>query len=485
MKKLFFLILLVSFTFITSCTNKKPKYVFLFVGDGMGLSHTSLTEAYLASVDGKIGFNRLTFTKFPSIGITTTNAKNKLITDSAAAGTAIATGNKTKTKRISKDISNKIVFKSIGESLRDLGYKVGILTNVSIVDATPSVFFGHEKTRHNKHNLQMALAKSGFNFFAGAYTPAIKNNSDPKNELVKNKIKILTKKEDFSKLEKEDKAIAICQKTYLNCYTNKNRCNYDCLSDMDLNKNDMKLPFLTKKAIKHLYNDKGFFMMIEEGKLDKVAHKNDTKAVITSVINLDNSIKEALKFYKKHPNETLIVVCADHETGGISLGRGENFTSTHFEILKHQKVSVERFEQILIDYVLNNNRGFIGLMPLLNKYFGLGNKIKLSSSDINRLKKAYIDSEKIIKAQVGKTIKTQPTPESIVPNYVSKYGFAGKPISYEIVHILSEKASVGWTTYDHTAQPTIVYAKGVGAEKFNGYYDNTNIFKKLKELLNF
>ncbi|MEI6093645.1 MAG: alkaline phosphatase, partial [bacterium] len=148
MKKFFLVFLIAIFTLsINAQDSQKAKYVFLFIGDGMGLVHINATEAYRAALKDKIGIDKLNFTKFPNLAVATTYAADRYITDSAAAGTALATGNKTAVETISMDYTRTKKLKSIAQMAKEKGMKVGIITTVNMNDATPAVFYAHQPER--------------------------------------------------------------------------------------------------------------------------------------------------------------------------------------------------------------------------------------------------------------------------------------------------------------------------------------------------
>lgn len=123
---------------------KKAKYVFYFIGDGMGVNQVNGTEMYLAQKEGKIGVESLGFTQFPVVGLATTYSKYNSVTCSAAAGTALATGTKTKNGTIGMDSLQVNPLYSVALKAKEAGKKVGITTSVSIDHATPAAFYAHQ-----------------------------------------------------------------------------------------------------------------------------------------------------------------------------------------------------------------------------------------------------------------------------------------------------------------------------------------------------
>ena len=159
----------------TSSSHGQIKYVFYFIGDGMGPAQIHLTEAYLAASkegynDSKLGIEKtenLSFTKFPIMGMITTYCANRFITDSAAAGTALACGEKTLAEVVGLGTDKQTRFNTIAERAKAKGMKVGIVTSVGVDHATPAVFYAHESNRNNYYNIGVQLANSDFDYFAG------------------------------------------------------------------------------------------------------------------------------------------------------------------------------------------------------------------------------------------------------------------------------------------------------------------------------
>ena len=148
---------------------KKAKYVFFFIGDGLATPQINSAEIYKGTQEGSgpMAKGRLNLTGLPHLGVQTTQAANTFITESAAAGTALATGNKTNNDILGMDPSKTKKFKSMAEMAKEKGMKVGIVSTVSLDHATPGAFYAHEPTRNNYYEIGLALANSGFDYFAG------------------------------------------------------------------------------------------------------------------------------------------------------------------------------------------------------------------------------------------------------------------------------------------------------------------------------
>jgi alkaline phosphatase len=445
---------------------ESPRYVFFFIGDGMGTVQRMAAEEYLKS-QGKEG---LLMNTFPAHGVTTTYQNDRFITDSAAAGTALATGVKTNGGYISVDPEFNPV-ETVAEKAKKKGMKVGIVTSVTINHATPAVFYAHQKSRNMYYEIGLDLANSGFEYFGGGglVDPDGKRSKEPKGnvfELAKqNGYTIVTDKEAFMALTPEDGKIWA----------------YGVEGDalpyaIDTKATNITLTEFTQKGIELLDGPEGFFMMVEGGKIDWTCHANDARTAIMDTLEFDNAIKVAYDFYQTHPEETLIVVTGDHETGGLTLGFAGTQYDSYFDVLNPQSVSFEVFSgKIFKEYreTIEGKADFEAVFPLLKEYFGLevageGNLV-LKDYEIRALQEAFVESLSGVKINAG------------TADYLLYGGY--DPFTVQITHILNQKAGLGWTSYSHTGVPVSTSAVGVGAETFNGFYDNTDVAKKIMAIM--
>jgi len=442
---------------------KDAKYVFFFIGDGMGLPQRAASSAYLG--------RKLAIEAMPAQGITTTFANDRFITGSAASATALASGVKTNINYIGVDPSFRPV-KTIAEMARDRGMKVGIVSSVSIDHATPAAFYAHVKTRSMYHEIDHALADSGFDFFAGGglKDPAGKKSKAPMGDALKkaeaNGYRIVTDKKDFMALKPGDGKILAW-----NAWLQDGKA---LPYVMDMTDKDITLPEFTSKAIEMLDNDKGFFLMVEGGKIDWACHANDAASSITNTIAFDDSVKKAIAFYDKHPDDTVIVVTGDHECGGLTLGFAGTKYGSHYEILSHQKVSFQKFTDEILEGFKKQGGDFNAMKPVITKNFGLKfagdakkDALVLADFEVGELQSAFDRS------MAGEKISG------------ADYLLYGEydPLSVTITHLLNGKAGLGWTSYKHTGVPVSTSAMGVGAEKFNGSYDNMDIATKIMSIM--
>ena len=298
----------------------KAKYVFLFIGDGMGATHVAVAESYLSYKAGKLGGEQLLMTSFPYYGTATTHSADKHITCSSAAGTAIACGEKANngTVGINKDSVN---IKSVAYCLQEDGYNVGIISSVPINHATPASFYAHNINRGNYYDIASQIPGSGFEFFASAGFLDYKDKNGDKeaiDDVIESKgYTVCYGIEEFKARAEGKEKVVFCQASS----KEESAANY--VSDAKTEE-DITLAKMVEMGIEALGSDQPFFIMCEGGTIDWAAHDNRTMSMVNDVISFDQAIKVAYDFYLQHPEETLIIVTADHETGGVTLGAGSS-----------------------------------------------------------------------------------------------------------------------------------------------------------------
>lgn len=321
------LLMAAALAFSTSYAQDKAKYVFLFIGDGMGLAHISMTETWLSQKDGKISNTPLGFTQFPVMGVATTYSASNIITCSSAAATALASGYKANNGTVGIYPADSIPLHQISYKLKELGYKIGIMTSVTIDHATPACFYAHNERRKNYFEIAMELPESGFDFFGGggfegARNKEIKDAADQiYNKINEYGYTVALGVDDY----KAKKAGASKMILFQDGKKKRDSALHTVIGRKD---GELTLAQVLESAIDFIYSPdgKGFFIMCEGGQIDWEAHSNKAAGVIAETIDFDKAIAVAYEFYKAHPDETLIVITADHETGGLTLGREKGYT---------------------------------------------------------------------------------------------------------------------------------------------------------------
>lgn len=441
------------------------KYIFYFIGDGMGFAQTQVADQFLKETRN----DSISFMYYPYQGFIATQSQNHSITCSAAAGTAMASGLKTCNYAIGLHCNHTDTIYSLAKATQEKGMKVGIITSVTIDHATPAVFFAHNESRYNYYDIGLQLPASGINYFAGGGYKY--PNGNPKlNTIVKQEnLYNNDKKYGYVHAYNKDELKSLPDTLSKIHVTNNAVLNYT----IDKTNNDFTLSDFLQKAISVLDNDNGFFIMLEGGKIDWACHNNDVATTIHEVIEFDEAIQNAFEFYHRHPNETLIIVTADHETGGLGLGYTGTGYTLQLPLLANQKISAHLFAEKVFDWT-KENVSFHTVLDSVKYYFGFDKDSLsiLTEFDLRRLKDAYSATINI--------------PDDFIPIQGSehdlKYG-EYEPISVTAARILGEKAGISWTTYLHTGVVVPVRAIGVGAEHFANNFDNTDIAKKIFTLL--
>ena len=463
MKRKVNLILAMMLLVFTASAKKGPKYVFYFIGDGMGVNQVMLTEFYLADLEGKMGYNPLCFAGFPYTGLVITNSANTYVTDSSAAGTALAGGKKTNNNVLGMLPDKETPVQSIAEMAHNKGYRVAIGTTVCVDHATPAVFYAHQPSRDNYHEIGIELSQSGFEFFAGAdfHTPFTKDNSDEGNYVQAEKAgyTIVRGYDGYKENAKSSDKILMLEK-------NPKSDHYLSFA-IDRNEDEMTLAQITTAAIDFMMKEpkKGFFMMMEGGRIDNAGHGNDAATVIQETLDFDEAIKIAYDFYLKHKKETLIVVTADHETGAMGLSNGAYRLNS--KVLQYQDMSEGEFSS----YLEKKGREIGDILTWeeveeeLKAHYGFWDKIRLRDAQTNRLRTTYVETFGMGPGELKE----------------EEYYKVDK-MSDEATKIISEVAQISWGTGSHSGGYVPVFAIGVGAEQFTGQMDNTEIPMKIKKL---
>ncbi len=443
---------------IVLSAQSQVKYVFYFIGDGMGVNQINVTETYLAALKGKIGFEPILMSSFPVVGLVNTYSATNGVTDSAAGGTALASGHKTKNGAIGVLADLTTPCTSISDWAQQAGVAVGVATNVAITHATPASFYGHQKDRNMYWEIGQDLCKSGYDFFAGAdfHTPNTKDGQPSLREQAKAAgYTILTGgyKEYQKKGRKADKLILL-QSDYQNEKLGSDHIPYA----LDQDKNDLTLEQITRAGINYLMSKQknGFFFQIEGGMIDYACHRNDIGNAINEVLDFDKAIRVAYEFYEQHPDETIIVISADHETGGLVMGTGAY--ELHTDLLKYQTRSIDETKWLLKQSYKKAPKRFTReeINKQLKAILGLDGPIKINDKQRERIGRRIGDIEKAI-SENGK-----------VNDRINDLCETCK-------HILSEVAHISWADGGHSNGYVPVYAIGPGTDVFQGRIDNIEI----------
>lgn len=459
MKRLTYLMLFMLLAVVAQA--QQAKYVFYFIGDGMGLNQVNTTEMYLGEKQGRIGIEPLCFASFPVAGMATSYSATNSITDSSAGGTALATGVKTYNGAIGVD-ANKERVMSVAERAKRAGKKVGVTTSVSIDHATPAAFYGHQPDRSMYYEIALQLPEAGFDFYAGSGFLKPARTFDKKDApsiypIFEQAGYTIARGLDEYKAKADDAGKMILMQ--------KEGANSSSLPyAIDRREGDLTLAQITESAIDFLSRDnkKGFFLMVEGGKIDWACHSNDPATMVKEVIDMDNAVRVAYEFYKKHPKETLIVITADHETGGLALGNS-NYT-LNLKSLDCQKQSVDLLSRALTD--LRKSKGnkatWEDVRALLTERMGFWGELTPTWEQEKMLRDEFESSFVRNKVVFEESLYSKTEPLAAVAKKV-----------------LSQMSKLGWTTGSHSAEYVPVFAVGAGSKLFMGKMDNTDIPKRI------
>jgi len=464
--------------------NEGAKYVFFFLGDGMSSSQIQATEAYLTTLntggahtpaDLMAATNRLTLTKLPVQGMQLTYDDGALMTDSASAGTAFACGIKTKSGIVGMNTAKTKSYKSVAQLAKEQGKKVGILSSVSLDHATPASYYASVTSRNLYNDICMQLADTGYNFFGGGGMNGAAENVW--TELAANGYTIVNNRADTLALATAPQDKVFCNNPWLQ---DGNAMPYAIDDDKPEAVGNVSLAEMTEVAISCLEDGpNGFFLMVEGGKVDWACHANDAVATLGDMLAFDAAVAKAVAFYNAHPDDTLIVVTGDHETGGMTIGHATTGYTEHYDRLLGQKCSFQYFDASVWSAHLaayaagydwskanlgSGDADAVAFTNMIAANFGVDYNA-LNDYQKEKLEDAY-----------DKGMSMTNDNSSAENTYLySSY----KPVSVTLTHILNENASVGWTSYSHTGVPVPVYAVGFDSYRFEGFYDNTDIAKKI------
>lgn len=467
MKRILIITIALAVALVTFAGNK-AKYVFYFITDGTGVNTVLGAEMYNAELQGIIGRTPFCMSSFPIVGVSSTFSHNSGVTDSAASGSALATGVKTENGCLGLMPDLKTPVSSIAVWAKEAGMKVGIATSVTINHATPAAFYAHQASRSDYYALGEDMISADFDFYAGA---SIAKAEDAKKHPGKPNL--------YREMEKAGYSIAYGAKDYYSKAGKAKKMllvqNPDCLNPasgdgalpyaIDAREGEMTIEETLKCQLDFLMrdNDKGFFLMNEiGGKVDWACHAQDAATAFAEVAAVDRCMKIAFDFYKQHPDETLIVLTADHETGGLVLA-DDNIYALNLKVLQHQKRSVDGFTNVLRDLrkQTSNKVTWEQAKQTLTANFGFWKEIELSEKEAARLHETW-----------------QKSFENKADDVKNEYT-SNEPLADEAKRIINKKALLSWSTGGHSAGLVPVYACGVGAELFATHNDNANIPVKI------
>lgn len=449
------------FAFCILCVSvfgQAPKYIFYFIGDGMGINHVYGTQLFNAVAEGRNEPAQLTFTSFPYHSFVSTWNKTTLVTDSAAAGTALATGEKTYNGSIGMDMDHKPL-KSIAVLAKEAGYGAGVVTTVGVNHATPAAFYGNADNRNSYNLIFDQLLEGRVHFAAGGDI-------------------LVTSKSGVKPEQQLEKARQAGWTVYLGdeCRNQTGAAEKTlCIGAAQLGRHELPyamentgvtLADLTRTAINNLstYHKKGFFLMVEGGTIDHAAHSDDAASVFHEINDMDRAIDVAMEFYRKHPEETLILVTADHETGGMGLGAGKY--ELHLERLLGQTVTKGTLDRDIQKLQKRGNAKWEEVKEMISQATGLWTRVDVDSK-----------TEAALKATFQATFYGDDSAKDQNMYYTHEM------LSKQVIDYLDLSAGIFFGHTSHTGAQVPVFAIGAGADKIAQCRDNTDIPQTIMKLV--
>lgn len=457
-----------------------PKYVFMFIGDGMGNPQVTATQYYLGATqnpDAAIPTpEQLSFTEFEALGLVTTYDASSFCPDSASTATSMASGQKTLSGVINYDVDLKDSFKLITEYAKEAGKKVGVITSVSLDHATPAAYYAKVPSRSQYYDIAVqGLTGTTLDYLAGGSFLKMDGDDGEQENLLDiaaaNGWTLANTNDDIRALDAESGRVLAIEPNVAD--SQSIHYEIDRVRREAEGEDILALSDYVEAGIRVLDNENGFFMMCEGGKIDWSGHANDAATSIHETIAFSDAVQVAVDFAEEHPDETLIIVTADHETGGMTIGFATTAYDTHFDYLTSQKISFTEFDGVIAT-LRENGATFEDALAEIEAYYGLtteeGQDLTLTDADVEALKAAF-------------ELSMLPEEERVIGEEEALLYGGYEPLSMAVSHIINNKAGLSYTSYAHTGLQIPVYAQGVGAETFSGLYDNTDIFNKTMKVM--
>lgn len=432
-----------------------PRYVFYFIGDGMGIAPTMAAANYQRIVLGDPSL--LLMQQFPVASSAMSWSASGPVTDSAAAGTALSSGYKTINGMIGVT-PDSIAMPSLADAFKQAGYGVGVVTTVAPDDATPGAFYAHVPYRGMYTEIEKQFVDGNVDFLGGAGLRGATDKDGKSTGVLEhyaaNNVSVAYGLDNLAEMLKSStgKVVLLDKEPFS---ASNSGYTIDSIPGV------ITLPQYTTACLDYLESKspERFFMMVEGGNIDHALHANDGGAAIIEILNFNEALAIAYDFMQRHPEETLIVVTADHDTGGLSVGCASTGYNAYFDMFKSQRMSKEMFSRRVKEMLDSGKQvSWEEMQAFLRDNLGFWENVKLNEKQTARLEEAF---EKTFVRHDGEDEKTL---------YADFNAF-----SSTVFDMLQKIAGIGWTTGGHSGNPVPVYAAGVGAERFTQFTNNTNL----------
>ena len=457
MKKLLS-ILFAALLFSAALSAQTPKYVFLFIGDGMGNNQAYLTGLYNKRTGAGGDVN---FCGFPVRALVSTYSASSLVTDSSAAGTALSSGQKVNNGAMGWTPEGDCTV-SVAETAKRNGWGAGVVTSVGVNHATPGAFYAHVPSRNQYDDIARQLYASEIDFAAGA--TLLHDKGTKTSELIdaakQAGLQVFCGRDEYRTVKG---GRVLC----LSSNPDQSALTYA----IDRKGDETRLADFTAEAIDHLYANyasKGFFLMVEGGKIDYACHARDAGTTFAEINDMAESVELALEFAAKHPKQTLIIVTADHETGSCTVTHGK------YECYPERYASQVCSKDAVTDAIRSlrretgNKPSWWQIKDILRESLGLWDTVPVSrkqEAEFTQIyKESYLDDDK------SEEVNLYSTNERIVA---------------AAFDCLDTWAGISWPYGNHSGSPVLLYAYGAGAQAFATCLDNTDIPKTIAKVAKF
>jgi alkaline phosphatase len=429
---------------VFSASSGKAKNVILLIGDGMGPSQFGAAWLYSIRVLSK----NLNMTEVMKVGHTAylmNDTVDAIVTESAATAGQIATGQRMRTGTISVAADGRTPVQTIMEIVKSNGLAGGLVTTSGITDATPAAFAAHVSHRSDEASVAHQQLKFGVDVLMGG-----------RKQFFLPEISAGKRKDGRNLLDEAEAAgyVLVGDAEELRAAKGAKILGLFNMGDMayEIDRRYTQEPSLAEMTAKTLQvlsrNPKGFFAMIEGGRIDHASHRNDAAGTIHDTLAFDEAVGVALDFARMHP-DTLVIVTADHETGGMAL-IGHSKTSKEYTGMELEAIQKAQASFEVIAAELGKNPTPQKIQQVVKEYLG----IQITDDD-------------------AKTVASDAIRRLDPANY-------SYPYLHSLAFVLRPYLGVGWASQTHTASPLYVFGMGPGSERIKGLLHNTQLFEIMK-----
>lgn len=429
-----------------------PKNIIMIIGDGMGPAYTTAYRYYRD--DPQTPAIEQTVFDRHQVGSSSTYPApvSGYVTDSAAAATALATGIKTYNGAIGIDV-DKTPLESVLVWAKKQGKKTGVVVTSQVNHATPASYLAHNEYRRNYNQIADSYFDVKVNnrfssdlLLGGGWQYFIRKDRNLVSEFKQAGFHYLDNYDDLSKLPKD--------KPVLGLFADKG------LSKALDDTNKHRLSLMTQAATAQLENQQGYFLLVEASQIDWGGHSKDISYALTEMDDLANTLEYLESYVEKNP-DTLVILTADHSTGGFTLGANGVY-EWRPEVLRSMQMSASAIGKRLGEQDFS--------MAKASQLFNFA----LSQAEFVQLNQDKREGQLAIQSYAANNKNNR---QGVEPPILAD-------VMYESVkHLINQRTNTGWTSDGHTAIDVPVFAMGASKERFNGQQDNTDIAKKIFALL--